>query len=75
MNHILESTPSMESIKKWTCEYVERELDDIQIFEGKMGCTVIYLNMMDVLDIIIVLQNPFYKGRSNAGYITTAVKL
>ena len=39
MNHILESTPSMESIKKWTCEYVERKLDDIHPLKERWECT------------------------------------
>ena len=39
MNRILESTPSMEDIKKWTCEYVERELDDIHPLKDRWECT------------------------------------
>ena len=39
MNRILESTPSMEDIKKWTCEYVERELDDIHPLKDRWEST------------------------------------
>ena len=67
MNHILESTPSMESIKKWTCEYVERELDDIHPLKERWECTG-YLPEYDgcVGYYYCPPGTPFYKARENA---------
>ena len=35
----VELIPSMEDIKKWTCEYVERELDDIHPLKDRWETT------------------------------------
>ena len=35
----LHETPSMEDIKKWTCEYVEAELDDIHPLKDRWEST------------------------------------
>ena len=67
MNRILESTPSMEDIKKWTCEYVEKELDDIHPLKDRWECTG-YLPEYDgcVGYYYCPQGTPFYKARENA---------
>lgn len=39
LNNRLSLTPSMEDIKKWTCEYIERELDDIHPLKDRWEAT------------------------------------
>lgn len=58
---------SMEDIKKWTCEYIERELDDIHPLKDRWESTE-YLPEYDgcIGYYYCPPGTPFYKARENA---------
>ena len=58
---------SMEEIKKWTCEYIERELDDIHPLKDRWESTE-YLPEYDgcIGYYYCPPGTPFYKARENA---------
>ena len=63
----IETLPSMEDIKKWTCEYIERELDDIHPLKDRWESTE-YLPEYDgcIGYYYCPPGTPFYKARENA---------
>ena len=61
---------TMEEIKKWTCEYIERELDDIHPLKDRWESTE-YLPEYDgcIGYYYCPPGTPFYKARENASIV------
>ena len=63
----LEGTPSMEDIKKWTCEYVEAELNDIHPLKDRWESTDYLPEYGGCIGYYYCEpRTPFHKARENA---------